>query len=193
MLRNTSNTRRISREGFTLVELLIVIVVIGVLSAMMMLSSTEAVSSARANNIVSNLRNLKTATLAWYADNLDKTNNMEKGLEESNDDIQHYFNKHPEYLKKYLGNDEFNLNKSIKDADGCALKAGDYGIMNDTEKIGGTRNNRWYVATLVGDEKVQEKLKAKAKSVGLLKSNNKEAGDYDGGRVVYMHVLSLAD
>ena len=59
-----------SRKGFTLVELLIVIVVIGVLSTMMMLSSTEAVSSAKASNIVSNLRNLKTAALAWYVDNL---------------------------------------------------------------------------------------------------------------------------
>ena len=57
------------RKGFTLVELLIVIVVIGILSAMMMLSSTEAVTSAKASNIVSNLRNLKTAALAYYADN----------------------------------------------------------------------------------------------------------------------------
>ena len=59
------------RKGFTLVELLIVIVVIGILSAMMMLSSTEAVSSAKASNIVSNLRNLKTAALAWYIDSMD--------------------------------------------------------------------------------------------------------------------------
>ena len=61
-----------NRKGFTLVELLIVIVVIGVLSAMMMLSSTEAVSSAKAADIISNLRNLKTAVVSWYADNLDK-------------------------------------------------------------------------------------------------------------------------
>ncbi|MBQ3763726.1 MAG: prepilin-type N-terminal cleavage/methylation domain-containing protein, partial [Synergistaceae bacterium] len=59
------------RKGFTLVELLIVIVVIGILSAMMMLSSTEAVTSARANNIVSNMRNLKTAALEYYVDNRD--------------------------------------------------------------------------------------------------------------------------
>ena len=38
---------------------------------MMMLSSTEAVTSAKASNIVSNLRNLKTAALAYYTDNLD--------------------------------------------------------------------------------------------------------------------------
>ena len=46
------NRNRFKRSGFTLVELLIVIVVIGVLSTMMMLSSTEAVSSAKANNIL---------------------------------------------------------------------------------------------------------------------------------------------
>ncbi|MBQ6969090.1 MAG: prepilin-type N-terminal cleavage/methylation domain-containing protein, partial [Synergistaceae bacterium] len=54
------------RKGFTLVELLIVIVVIGILSAMMMMSSTEATTSAKVTAIVSNLRNLKTAGLAFY-------------------------------------------------------------------------------------------------------------------------------
>ncbi|MBQ7068903.1 MAG: type II secretion system protein, partial [Synergistaceae bacterium] len=62
------NSKNIRRKGFTLVELLIVIVVIGILSAMMMLSSTEATTSAKAAAIVSNLRNIKTAALAYYAD-----------------------------------------------------------------------------------------------------------------------------
>ncbi|MBQ6773618.1 MAG: type II secretion system protein [Synergistaceae bacterium] len=58
-------------KGFTLVELLIVIVVIGILSAMMMLSSSEAVSTAKATKIIADMRNLKTAALAYFADNVD--------------------------------------------------------------------------------------------------------------------------
>ena len=79
------------RSGFTLVELLIVIVVIGVLSAMMMLSSTEAVSSAKAADIISDLRNLKTAALAWYADNLETADGLAKdGLTSKRTDIIKY-------------------------------------------------------------------------------------------------------
>ncbi len=43
---------------------------------MMMLSSTEAVSSAKAAKVINNLRQLKTAALAWYADNHELVNGM---------------------------------------------------------------------------------------------------------------------
>ena len=75
--------KSIKRKGFTLVELLIVIVVIGILSAMMMISSTEAVTSARASNIVSNLRNFKTAAMALYVDNYD---DMDQGTNPDGND-----------------------------------------------------------------------------------------------------------
>ena len=77
--------KRAKLKGFTLVELLIVIVVIGVLSAMMMLSSTEAVSSAKAAKVINNLRQLKTAALSWYTDNYDKVSNIGK-IKTSNTD-----------------------------------------------------------------------------------------------------------
>ena len=65
-------TKFSNRKGFTLVELLIVIVVIGILAAMMMLSSTEAVSSARATKLISDMTQIKKAINAWYLENYER-------------------------------------------------------------------------------------------------------------------------
>ena len=54
------------RKGFTLVELLIVIAVLGSLGAMMSYSSSGAVDSADAAKIISNLQSLKIAALQMY-------------------------------------------------------------------------------------------------------------------------------
>ena len=59
------------RKGFTLVELLIVIVVIGILSGIMMFSSSKATSTARANTIIKNLKNLSIAAMTLYLDSPD--------------------------------------------------------------------------------------------------------------------------
>ena len=54
------------RKGFTLVELLIVIAVLGSLGAMMSYSSSGAVDSADAAKIITNLQTLKMAAMQMY-------------------------------------------------------------------------------------------------------------------------------
>ena len=59
------------RNGFSLVELLVVIVLIAILSGVYSILSVQAVNSAEASRIINNLYSLKNAVLLWYRDNSD--------------------------------------------------------------------------------------------------------------------------
>jgi prepilin-type N-terminal cleavage/methylation domain-containing protein len=56
-------------KGFSLVEILIVIIIIGILSGTLMIAVGNATSKSEATRIVSNLQVLKTAVIMYYADN----------------------------------------------------------------------------------------------------------------------------
>ena len=167
------------KKGFTLVELLIVIVVIGVLSAMMMLSSTEAVSSARANNIISNLRNLKTAALSFYTDNMNalvvNSNGTQLDLSKipnsgatSPSWLGAAINSAPSIITKYLG-DNGNLSINGDTSSNMYCAKGGYAITcADKGKV-------WYVVYRFADNEgaIKEKINSKAASIGLLGYNSK--------------------
>ena len=64
------------RKGFTLVELLIVIAILGALSATMTASVTGATAKAKAAAIAANVDAMKTAAQAYYAANMESATDL---------------------------------------------------------------------------------------------------------------------
>ena len=133
------------RTGFTLVELLIVIAVIGILSSMMMLSSTETVASAKAANIISDMMTIRTAALAYLADHVKDINKAGKtfNLSDKTPDVMKYVDPSTLHDNKYLLFNYFGV-----------------GVARDEDE--------WYVWRKVTDSKVKEKLRQRAQGLNLL-------------------------
>ena len=109
-----------TRKGFTLVELLIVVAIVGVLATMMSLTASEQTPKAKAAKIVADFRTLRSGLTMYLMDSSDTSNTVNKKT---------YFNKHSDdYLGgtlKYftvtsasIGNDRYKWTATYTDANG---------------------------------------------------------------------------
>ena len=138
------------RKGFTLVELLILLAIIGTLSGVMALMNKNASSSAQVNHIIHDFRNLKTAALSWHNDNQISGNHDRKA-------ILNYLN-----------------SKSMVEITDTPAKNGGYILrVSDNGKS-------WYAGRAISnDSRIRNKLTAKAPSSKLLGSDMKSPYNND--------------
>ncbi len=116
-------------RGFTLVELLIVIVIIGILAGSLLLVMGSGTDKANATKIASDLRTIKAAMLMYYADNgsFFKTDNLSTATS-----LDQYLDRTPETdLGTYM----------------IELSSDDYYVVFDSS--GGTANEN--VLSLLGE------------------------------------------
>ena len=147
--------KNFKKSGFTLIEVLLVIVVIGILAGMMMLSSDEAKYSARAATIISDFENIKAAAAAYY---LDHAREIDSGkLTEDNIAVG---------LWSYLSD------TSATAAKRSSSKA-DYKYVIKILDSDSSYSS-WYVWCYVPEKKVMEKLKARKPNIELLPSENQD-------------------
>ena len=164
----------VKRKAFTLYELLIVIVVIGILSSAMMLSSTEAITTARATSIINNLLTIRKATLEWYTDNREYFNKLNLSTPaEGRTSIQ----------KINQGDQKLGIGRYLDDATRTVMITGNETITYKNKQYNeglpegkyGIFNVEWYRTTWYagyrfkkGEEAVKAKVKARSKMFGLI-------------------------
>ena len=199
------------RKGFTLMEMLVVIVTLGILSAVMMFSSLEAVSSVDANNIINNMQQIKVAVYAWYKDNRsriipDKSAGYKIRTNGTNQYFSEFVRDHKDEILQYLDNSgSINLISKKESSN----ETGDY-LLTAVEKT-----KKWYICyntaklnngtkdetidkygTEAPELKVREKLAGRAKTLGLAGMTKKDDDEmaaevYSGQKFVCMLILEL--
>jgi len=159
-------------KGFTLVELLIVVAIIGILAAMMMMLSDEAAYSARAAAIISDMENIKAAAAAYYLDHYREIE--KKGWKGFNprDDKKNVEDEATTVLWGYLTNADTKqrgAGENYYDEEGkLRYKAQEGEDFNYKYSIGGDWGTHWFVWCNVPEERVMKKLQARKITAGLV-------------------------
>ena len=150
----------IKHKGFTFIELVILSVIIGTLSTVMFFMNKNAQSTSRANHIISDFRNLKTAALLWRNENGAK---IREGGHYSRDILSYLNSKAP-----------VKLAEDIEDNDSYILHVTDGG-------------KSWYIGRGLRDTKIMGKLTASSGNIKLLGSDKKSP--YNNDSEVWVQVL----
>ena len=161
---------KITRKGFTLVELLIVMGIMGILGAMGMIGGQQASDAARATTIADNMEKAAAAMQAYYIDNSAAINVDGTTAEKVADGASAY------------------LSETLIDAVTIGnLKAGQYGVVLTVEKgTDGAADANWFlVYKLVANEaadgrKVKAVLASRADKMNFKQSASTTAAAYDG-------------
>ena len=186
----------------------------GVLSAMMIIAANEIMATSRAATVVSNLRNLKSAVTLWYVDNQDKIfkgslggylvkyNGYESPIQElweNREGTDKYRNTSgfKADVLHYISNAE-NISASGSEyskATGSLTVTSNAYRLNDNDDM--NTRDQWFIGYVISDGKgagnniLKRKFAGRAKSLGLLQTNNKNSAPYTDGDVVWMMVLQL--
>ena len=161
------------RKGFTLLELLVVIGVMGILGATGMIAGQEATNAARATTIADGLDKAATAMMMYYSDVSQGI--ADETIEATNDLVA------------------TGANAYLKTADALQTSAtkGKYNVVIQGEKSAAT----WWVGYtfLDADTSLKAMIANKAKRMGLkastaLVGEATSIADYTDGNTVYMQV-----
>ena len=178
------------RRGFTLISMLIVIAIITILAAMMFMSSSEAIATARATAIIANLNTLKKAAIQWYINNREKVQpDGRVKIGNTIKPVQEWTDKELNLSSYLSGTGASNLQITSTAKSGTykdtgtkitEMKKGDYGLydggtvskLNDNGSWTANteyHRNAWYVGYrfMANEEKVKEKVRGRMKSAGV--------------------------
>lgn len=153
------------RKGFTLVELLIVLVIIGVLAGSLLLVFGHARNRSTATRIVSNLMTLKRASVIFFYDNGEWPENEGADYDK---------------LRKYIDKDEFSVGW---DTDANTKETYGIQVLNSTDV---------YVAAAVGDNQgITQGIRDVLETIRMSYNLTKQDGtDYTKDSVVVMVPVS---